>query len=403
MTTTIKNGANSANASGNVDCDLERNELHQVLAGTTVAVKASPEDADSVKTWTDKVYDSFQTEQLAFEFLIKSISKESANNPNVGQLARLVTAVSVLRHRSRHQRYVAEPNIKPEELEKLWSIINQALISLPNVPVSRSSQGFLTVPLCSVIKDGDIEELLRFHVWLPDGRRGPPGADTHAHQPYAQSWVLAGSGRDYSYVAEPASDREDATHAKYEVVWTPLNGGDEAARKYATHLKLSSIRNTGVLVKLSEIATAVHARNDTYVVPAGVYHRSDVPPEGFHATFFYFDSSRGFIKDACALGPVDGSISTAARDVQGISAKSLVDAVNNVRAWEIAQETGQDFARNSRSEEAEHAFPQALAYCDLDGFPNADSRRTRILKELGRLGPRSNGVELTNGRSAAEG
>lgn len=83
--------------------------------------------------------------------------------------------------------------VRAVDLAFVWYLICDALSStLIPYTISRSSQGFLAVPLWSLIKDGNIDELFRFHVWQPDGSRGTPEIAIHKHQSFIQSWILAG-------------------------------------------------------------------------------------------------------------------------------------------------------------------------------------------------------------------
>ncbi|KAF2771081.1 hypothetical protein EJ03DRAFT_260628, partial [Teratosphaeria nubilosa] len=200
----------------------------------------------------------------------------------------------------------------------------------PTITVTRSSQGFIAIPLCSLINAGNIEELLRFHVWLPDGKRGCEDTAVHARQPYARSWVLAGQGRDFSYHTEPVEDPDMATHAKYRLAWS---GGDgkPLASSYGTHHRVSVVQNSGQLVRLREVGTALHGRDETYAVPAGAFHRSCVKPDAFHATLFYFDSSKGFDQDAPVLGPKHGTEYAAVKEMCGQSAAELARLVDDAR------------------------------------------------------------------------
>jgi hypothetical protein len=74
----------------------------------------------------------------------------------------------------------------------------------PTIPfkVSRSSQGFYAVPLWSQMKDGDIEELFRLHVWIPDGKERISDSNIHTHQAFAQGWILTGQGTNHFYEIE---------------------------------------------------------------------------------------------------------------------------------------------------------------------------------------------------------
>jgi hypothetical protein len=65
------------------------------------------------------------------------------------------------------------------------------------------------------VEKGDIEMLFRLHVWLPDGQQGAPGFGIHSHQPFAQSWVLAGECTKHQWAAKSVGTREEASHSRY--------------------------------------------------------------------------------------------------------------------------------------------------------------------------------------------
>lgn len=67
--------------------------------------------------------------------------------------------------------------VRDMDLGFVWSLVREALMSsLIAYTVSYSSPGFLTIPLSSLIKDGNIDECFHLHVWQPDGNRGIPNA-----------------------------------------------------------------------------------------------------------------------------------------------------------------------------------------------------------------------------------
>lgn len=244
--------------------------------------------------------------------------------------------------------------LSPTDLDRAWSMIKDALRS-SSIPytVSRSAQGFLAVPLWSVINNGNIEELFRLHVWLPDGLRGASDVAKHAHQAFAQSWTLAGQLRNYVYDVHPA-DASDATHAEYAVGWSD-SGNDKTGtvyHDYKTHQKSSTVVNTGKQVRIASETSEVHSRNMMYTVPAGVIHYSEVAPDILHATLFLFDASRGFEQIAPVLGPVDQTSYTQHRHSAGTTAAELVQMVDIVRSWEDLYEQGLQHCREAKWEEA---------------------------------------------------
>lgn len=135
----------------------------------------------------------------------------ATSEQTVAATARLAIGISMLRSFSRHESPPSEHDLAP-----IWDLIFAALRTSTDAPplfsAQRSSQGFVAIPLCSLIVNGSIDQLWRLHVWLPDGKRGNPLAPVHSHQAFAQSWVLAGKGTDCQWDVKPASSREGATH-----------------------------------------------------------------------------------------------------------------------------------------------------------------------------------------------
>ncbi|KAK2049355.1 hypothetical protein LZ31DRAFT_549308 [Colletotrichum somersetense] len=237
----------------------------------------------------------------------------------------LALAVSFLREIARQNQPAS-----PEDLARCWDMIYRAITceDSPAFTAVRSAQGFLSVVLCSLVKDGSIDELFRLHVWLPDGKRGNPDFKLHSHQSFAQSWILAGEGEDHAWEVEPAVDPVEATHAGYVLAWDDGKGQNGA---YKTHQSSSTVRNTGSLFKATATLSEVHHRDSTYTVPAAAFHTSEVAADALHATLFFFDSHRGFVKDAGVLGPKHGDAFTQLRDPAGISPRELVEAVESAR------------------------------------------------------------------------
>ncbi|KAK2017381.1 hypothetical protein LZ32DRAFT_600606 [Colletotrichum eremochloae] len=243
-------------------------------------------------------------------------------------ILRIALAVSFLRETA-HQNQTASP----KDLAQCWDMICRALTceNSPAFTAARSAQGFLSVALCSLVKDGSIDELFRLHVWLPDGKRGNPDFKLHSHQPFAQSWILAGEGEDHAWEVEPVVDPAEATHAGYVLAWDDGKGQNSA---YKTHQSSSTVRNTGSFFKATETQSETHRRDSTYTVPAAAFHTSEVAADALHATLFFFDSHRGFVKDAGVLGPKHGDAFTQLRDPAGISPRELAEAVETARLRE---------------------------------------------------------------------
>jgi tetratricopeptide (TPR) repeat protein len=361
----------------------------QILQGIVVAAK-STEDIVSPVIQCIRLQTSACTPYVWLDTLCAQL-------PNLKEeprlLGRLSIGIAFLLENGR-----AEHVATPSELSLVWSLVRDALTSpllnLPLFAASRSAQGFLAVPLCSLIKDGNIELLFRFHVWLPGEYRGNPDFELHSHQSSSQSWVLAGEGRDLSYDVKTAADAEDATHAKYALSWTAEekdgtandnknveNVGDNT---YKTRQQKSTVINTGKLVKAALKSSEVHTRNTTYSIPAAAYHRSEVSPDILHATLFVFDSRRGFVKEADVIGPKDGKSYTQHRDPAGMTAAELVHKVELIRSWEIYLEQGGHHAKRAEWEDALRVLNSALSLCDSDAdFPNSSRYKSLVLGELG--------------------
>ncbi|KAK3934429.1 hypothetical protein QBC46DRAFT_399805 [Diplogelasinospora grovesii] len=119
----------------------------------------------------------------------------------------------------------------------------------------------------------------------------------------------------------------------------------------------------------------------TYSVPAGAFHSTQPAADLLYATFFYFDSSRGFDPDARVLGPSDGESFTQHRDPAGVTAPSLVRMVQAVRSWAAFLEEGRRLAKEAKWESALHAFDRARSQASQ--LPDAAHYRRLVLAELG--------------------
>ncbi|OHE90874.1 catalase [Colletotrichum orchidophilum] len=311
------------------------------LTGVAQATKAASDIIDTIKQSLTSgcfVRDNDKTENqptsLSFEGW-QDLLKQRV--PGMTEATLHITfvavAVSFLRETARQNQ-----TAKADEINHCWNIFRGALTTLSSpqtqFAAARSAQGFLSVPLCSLVKDGSIDELFRLHVWMPDGKRGNPDFHLHSHQPFAQSWILAGQGVDHSYQVEPVEHPAEATHAEYALAW---NDGKGAGTAYKTHQTSSVVQNTGKLFRAVKTHSEMHTRGATYSVPAAEFHVSEVAPDSLHATIFFFDSARGFVKDAGVLGPKDGESFTQLRDPAGVTPAELAEAVSHARLQE-AQE-----------------------------------------------------------------
>ncbi|KAF7596112.1 hypothetical protein BBP40_003374 [Aspergillus hancockii] len=318
--------------------------------------------------------------------IVSSISFDNEEDKLlVGHLANLVLGITFLRDSGRRVEDDRHAAVSAADLAVVWKMIRDALLSVflrgSNFRASRSAQGFLSVPLCSLVEDGNIEELFRLHVWLPDGQRGTREFAVHSHQPFGQSWVLAGAGVDHSFNVQPTTDLTIATHAEYRLAWQDKTDTGES---YKTHQISSTIMNTGNLVRVTATGSRLHTRNMSYSIPAAAFHRTEVSPDALHATLFFFDASRGFVKNAPVLGPKALDSSTQLRDPGGITPAALATMVDAVRSWEILMEQGEQHARRAEWEHALRSFSHAISLCGpARNLPKSASYKHIALGKLG--------------------
>lgn len=287
--------------------DVSRSALNQIITGVIAATKVSEgisEHAQSIISNTGLIIQPKRDTFMIREWLDNAVLRTKDNSPDSQaswQLIHLALGVSVLRHKARYGQ-----SIDGADLGFVWGLVRDAVtdpVLAPLLPgASRSAQGFLSVPLCSLIKDDRIDELWRLHVWLPDGHRGNHDFAIHSHQPFAQSWILAGEGRDYQYaVTDPeAKGALDTPYAQYRIAWSGTGKGHGTS--YVPHQSYSIVENTGKIVHIKQVETALHTRDMSYTVGAGVLHRIKLPADTLHATLFYFDSSRDSYKTRQCLG-----------------------------------------------------------------------------------------------------
>jgi len=273
------------------------------------------------------------------------------------QIASLAIALAFLRELGRKG-----VSVSPADLERAWLVVKGAL-QCPSLSwtMTRSAQGLLTIPMWSIVEDGRIEELIRLHIWLPDGARADPDLAIHLHQPFAQSWILAGAGTDHVFDVTPA-DKANATHAEYIVGWKEKDGKD-SDKAYKVHSTSSTATNNGRLVRVVPASTELHTRNMSYCVPAGAFHRSEVEPDALHATIFFFDSSRGYVPDAAVVGPISRAPYTHERKPIDMSVYRAANLVADLRCWEVLHEVGLRYSDMGDWEEALRIYRTALHIC----------------------------------------
>lgn len=318
---------------------ITASSLLLVLAGVAVATKAPSKYVQPLVEWLQQRQSTSDSandldDALPFRGWLVAINSNPENsNAGTRQLVQVTLAIALLREKAR-----ACQDLDAASIDSIWTPVYDAIITAQDTDlqftVSRSAQGFLAVPLCSLVKDGRIQELWRLHTWLPDGQRGvSEEVCIHAHQPYGQSWILLGSGTDCTFKVDTPDDPSSTTHALYECCYAPADGKQNSTG-YQTHQMSSTIRNTGKLVRVTPVSRVPHSRDMTYSVPGGAYHRSIVPGGRLHATLFVFDAHRGYDDAAAVLGPKDGGEWVQPRDPDGITAEVLAQIVNATRKWE---------------------------------------------------------------------
>jgi len=336
---------------------LASSTLQYILGGVATATKITVKDIQPVKEFLLR-YQGTSKPLSEWNALHDSNFAQLDNNSR--HLANLTLAVGFLHKKSKEAQTTSA-----DELDLVWSLIYHALqsnlISQAYQAANRSAQGFLAVPLCSIVNNGNIELLFRFHVWLPDGQRGAPGFGIHSHQPFAQSWILVGKSTNHTYSVHSVNLQEQATHAKYALSWS---SGRAVDTTYKTHQTYSKVVNTKSYVVAKHECSAVHSRNASYIVPSAEFHSSEVAPDSLHATLFVFDSSKGFLKDAPVLGPKDVESDTQYRNNCNISPTVLACMVESVRQWEVCMARGRECGQRGERIEAIEAFSQAQRMCE---------------------------------------
>ncbi|KAI6120094.1 hypothetical protein EV401DRAFT_1457173 [Pisolithus croceorrhizus] len=367
------------------ECSVSPSALSRVLRGVVVATKTPDDIAAPIDQWILSCGSKGTSDHDATTAALRP--DEWCNAATLGlshedsqQVARVAIGVAFLREKARRSQ-----DVTAADLAMVWDLVRGAIThpmtTGPRFSAARSSQGFLAIPLCSLLKDGNIDELYRFHIWLPDGQRGNLDFAVHSHQAYAQSWILAGEGKDRQYAVEPVTSVADATHAMYALSWAD---GKNTSTTYKTHQTSSTVVNTGKFVRTTQTSgPVVHTRDMSYYIPSAVFHSTDVAPDTLHATLFVFDSHRGFRKDAPVLGPKDSESSTQLRDPAGVTPAALANMVETMRSWEMLMEQGQRHSKRAEREDARQAFSKALNLCEsVPDFPQVARYKDQVLGQL---------------------
>ncbi|KAL0944564.1 uncharacterized protein CTRU02_202451 [Colletotrichum truncatum] len=368
---------------------FSQSSLLQSLIGVAYATKSGESEIAPVEAW---IYSVEALDKQAFDSwwfaLEKSLNKHLTSAKQV-QIASLAVLVSFLRESSRNNL-----NISYQDLKQCWDIIRKvsAVSSIsPSeglLTAYRSSQGFLVIPLCSLVKEGDNEELIRLHVWLPDDERGNPDYSVRSNQSLVQSWVLAGESRSYHYKVEPVVGIKEATHAKFSLASSGNSTSEHNAadRAHPTH---SIIANTGELVIITEKASYLHERNTSYSIPAATFYSSYVRPDSLHAAFCFFDANQSSVEETSVLGPPDEDSYKDSPEPSNITPTQLIEHVDAVRAWELLIEESRRHAQKAEWEDALRVLNSALSLSITNkSLPNAKLYEHLVLGELGSINRR---------------
>jgi tetratricopeptide (TPR) repeat protein len=295
------------------------------------------------------------------------------------QILNVAIALAFMRESGRQDVVVS-----PADLDQVWSLVRDALrCTSLTWTIMRSAQGLHAIPLWSIIEDGHIQELIRLHIWLPDGVRADPEWAIHKHQPFAQSWILAGEGTDHTFSVAPG-DGDNATHAEYTVVWKERDD-KESDRAYKVHSKSSTIINTGKLVCVLPKDHAFHTRNMSYHVPEGIYHKTEVESDALHATILFFDAYRGYSHDAPVIGPITQKAYTTDRKPANLSVADVANIIGDLRRWEVFLETGSRHSNSGEWEEALRAYRTALHVCQNNDWLDLPRYKHVTLGRIGHM------------------
>ncbi len=218
------------------------------------------------------------------------------------------------------------PMAKTKELLNLVKLLVDR-IPTPNLFFSKSSQGFIFLPIYSRIIDGQIKELIRFHLWNYEGESNFSTHDfaIHSHQSYAKSWVLGGNLVNNVY--EIGLEEKETNLSKFEPFW-------DSSKDYKLNHSKSTIKNTNQSVSANKKYSLLLTEDDCYEVLNGQYHTSEVVKSidfiNYTGTLFCFDSSKGWLKEAGVIGPTIVDESTFNKNELNINAKSLFTAIDNL-------------------------------------------------------------------------
>lgn len=372
---------------------LTHERVDRTFRGLVVATKLDDERQDFIEKWLKQQKDVLDSQALTVNQWLEAIRSRFTQETEYRLLMNLIIGISYMRERGRHSTELEDEF----SLKFIWPHIYAALTHTNSLfKPSRSSAGFVFIPLCSLVKDGAIDELWRLHVWLPGSKPADPAFSVHGHHAFGQSWILAGEGTNHRWSVDAVADKAEATHAEYRVSWDDGQGAG-AGPGYKTHQVSSTVVNTHRYFRAAHLGAEAERRGMTYTVSQDEWHSSSVSPDGVFATLFVFDAHRGANKNAAILGPRDGGSFTASKKVsEGRTAEGVARSVELIRRWEDCVAAFRASQRDE-SEEGEctatrrGAYDQAVSLCrDEPDFPNRDYYVKRTLDEWESAASRTN-------------
>ena len=318
-------------------------------------------------------------QDLTWKEWLEAASTVAVSSPSQLQIMNVAIALVFLRESGRQDIAVSST-----DLEQVLNLVKTALQCTPLTwKIMRSPDGSHGIPLWSIVEDGHIGQLIRLHLWLPDAVRGDPDLAIHMHQPFAQSWILAGEGTEHIFDVTSANE-ENATHAEYAVGWKKTDE-EESDKAYKVHSKSSTITNTGKLVCVLPKTPELYKRDMSYHIPQGVFHKIDVEPDAMHAKILFFDSSRGYIPDAPVLGPISRKESTSHREPANRNVADIANLIAELRSWEVLQEAGDAFSERGEWEEALRSCRTALHICENNTWLDRPRYKHATLRTIGKM------------------
>ena len=145
----------------NSELEISRSALLRVVEGVAAATKTSRDDVKPILQSIQLCNDGSTSEMCLRDWCTVLLPGFAETDELSKQLAGLALGVGFLREQNRLTSVDAIFTIDESELALVWSLIRSALASpllpRPLCTVSRSAQGFLAVPLCSLIENGNID------------------------------------------------------------------------------------------------------------------------------------------------------------------------------------------------------------------------------------------------------